>query len=454
MNILERSFKKSKNFSQIMKEGWFTFYVLNSSLKDYPQLRSQKNLTILKNVSRNVQNKLHSLGFNKMSSPVLLGDLSGDKNTHTARGTAGWASKTHIAIDYKYYLNKNYKELFDILYHEWAHRYLFQKSKDIKQNITDLHSNFIQTKFLEAIEHLDENDGLEEYIDKDIISYDKIIKTFSSYFKSFFDPGMGGQPFFIQKMLEQNMDFSEFPSLVGFGVTIFSNLKDQNKTPIYAYHIHNGWIVGNKNDIIKPIREREKIEKKITESEAYSSIENLNSKIKHYYENKDLPTEHDLTPLVWEKIFDRTFKRMGIQDQKFIDKHKHFSEFVVNKMKNFNIDAYSEREIRDPYELFWVDNEYKPKGISLVNNILRKKSKDYLLQLSKNPKDVLKYISSADGEKMRKIIAKITNMNPNTAGIFFGITDYGMSSKDELWVSFLENIEKMPKKYRNQILKI
>lgn len=452
MNLSERSFKKSKNFTLILKQSGFSFYVLNSDLKEYPMLRDQKHLNILKTVAQHVQGKLHSMGFSKMGSPVLIGDLSDDVNQHTSRGTAGWASRTHIAIDYSYYMNKDVQSLVDTLYHEWAHRYLFQKSKEIKQNITRLHSEFIQKKFLEAIKHLDEKGGLEDLVDVNLFRYSGIVNKISSYFDSYFEPSQNGGQFLIQKMLQQNMFFSEFPKLVPHGVTIYSTLKDRNKTEIYAYHGNDGWIIGKKSDIIKPISQRN--ENVISEEDSYKIIENLDGKIKEYFKNKPPRVTEDLKSSVWEDIFLRIFRSLEITDKEFIDKQKHLADYVVEQMNNFNIDAYSQRELSKPYEIFWVSNEYKPSDLSLVSIIRKKKIKEYFLKLAKNPKTVLRYISMADGEKMRKIITDITNMSPESAGIFFGITEYGISSKDELWVNFLENLEKMPPKYRNQILKI
>ena len=446
--IVETPLSKSKNLGKILSTKLFTVYELVGGSDVYDNKKTWWS-SKLKSAIVKVENRVSALIGKTMHVNVIIQKGKGSPNQHFADKRLSYAyakPNSYIGL-YEILMEKNIEEIERVLFHEYMHMVLFNKSKEVKKVLTDILDDMLDKN----IGNVDlPKDKMDKESDRFITEFSDLIENKFQYNFEFRTLKNGGNKIFnLTRFLKEKFtesdnylfekDFKLFDSehviyyngklsmIVGDEWNDGVDVRIRDKFEVwasasnYAILLKNGQVT-----YVLPINDKKLISKVL--GDEIDNIDKItNGKV--YGVKENLLNISDNAKSEFLSSVNQLMNKFKITDKSI---HEKVNEFLSSQIDYFNSDS----EIKDgvPYNYFWMDNKFKPTGFSLG-----KIAATYYLR---SPSVKYSDMDKKDQPDIRDAISKMIGF----------VSPYGLSDVDELWVNFFENLKKLPRNYRNIIL--
>jgi hypothetical protein len=447
----EVKFRDMVKYEHIIDLPMFSIFVDKEVGKDVNLFKVHtKYITKIFNGARN---EIHRLGFPSMHSNVVFKNLLGAYVGYAIRKTKS------MEIDTRYFFGSDEKMVINTIVHEWAHLYMFNRSKDFKKAVMDYYTKIknLSGKKLKMTDFPVELSVEDER---------KIIDMWGMAFRNFVFSILRNYNvslYFFQKLGVTKDTLKLLPH--GFTIWNQKLIKTLNTeyygfekrsgtlnvdTEVYAEKVNDGWIIG-KNDARG--NRTEAIFKDFNAVIEYlgeGALNVINKKLKKLY--KEDYNENNIRRDMAEKLYDEVSKSLTEIVQKYklsvssVDDKKMRQWIMDAVLPNFfsiveDVDKLKELiDTKNPYDMLWVNNPIKEqKKLSIINLIKALMQKTRKVQAKS-----AKILTGDEFSKAREALSKLANW----------VRGYGMSNSDEFWATAIEEFFKLPYSHRKEIIKL
>lgn len=439
--------------------------------KDWPNVPNQDAEEILsiafpEEVEKELKSKLaeskkqiNDIGFPSAHSNILIDEFT------DAAGKASPKGYMMISIDY---IDSNH--LINIVTHEWAHLYMFNRSTQFKNAVNNLYKDILaksKDKFKDP--------SINPF---DIVKPDNLSRTQEDVIIKYWKSIISNIPFILSDLPETKiMLFSKhqftpelyhhLPHLIEFN----GKLKDTTTLSSYNYNTislpkdsqvyitkgSTGWIIGAKQNnrryeiVCKP----NELENFVSGTNTPSILPDIQNTLNKYINNYIKTRTSSQQSIIKDKLHDHmqsSFKQMmssifaykpSTSDTETIKDYtnEYILPRVYDMLNNPEASALTNRD--SIYNYLWVLNPHRPPDASIVKYIERNAYNNIQLQNLKQDLDKPEF-TGPSFEKHRSILQKLSNW----------INSYGMSNNLELWSTAVEYFFKLPNNYKKDIIKL
>lgn len=443
-----------KNFPGQLPKDW-KFNTPSDETND-PYLTKVENY--LKSIFSKAKNQINDIGFKSAHANVVFNEMK-------ELGTASYAGYISLNIHYVDLRVQDNPSFISTIVHEWAHLYMFNKSKDFKNAVDTLYNDIVskaKDKFKDP--------SINPF---DIVKPEQLSRTQENTLLKYWTGIIANIPYDISHLPEtvtrifskHPFDYNHYrnlPHLIQFDGKLKDNtyLADfYNNTiplpkghPVYILKGATGWIIGThqNNKRYEIVCKPTELDNYVTGTNTTSIIPNIQNAISTYIKNN--PIQYEIPNNIHDHM-QSSFKQMMINTFSYIPSKSELQtikdytdEYIIPRVYDMlnDPDMSTTLSNRDKiYDYLWVKNPYKPFDISIVKYIQNDIYKHILIKNIKQDLDK-PHFTGPDFEKHRTVLQKLSNW----------INSYGMSNNLELWSTAIEYFFSLPNNYKKDILKL
>jgi hypothetical protein len=457
-SLNENRFRQRKNQAHIIDLPMFSVFVGENAMESYSQNENEYKEN-LKKACAEARNKIHKLGFPSMHANILIKDLSDKVNQNTEGGVAGFAYRKgkYMEVDKKYVeVSSDY--LVNIIVHEWAHLWMFNNSKQFKRAVYEYYKLLKNYALETSPKQLSKNESgeLQRKIFEDVIPVwkeaIKYITSSNGIFKNEIDD------IIIKKKAIGVKDFEKIPNqftiygLADRDITLEHYSGDKRTMrkgeEISVQKFYDAWLVYHYDQ--RNTRWETRINKNVSLEELgvlQDPATRFEKTLDDYAQRISLPNTKEFKERIYnyvnrafEEITDRLRRKFNTVSR-YEENEQLISQITNYIWKKFSawLKSKSMKKVDDPYQTFWVYNQYKPESFSILelfaNQIIEKKLKNIEMSPS---------IAGKDYDQIRENLKTLVKWTDS----------YGMSNDDELWATGIEQFLDLPYQHRRKIVEL
>ena len=468
----EEKISKYKNMQHLVDVPMFSVYVTNT-VKNDSRLNKLIDVDDIKRKCEAARNEIHRIGFPSMHANIIIDDISVNYSSN--------ANAAGLAIQYKKFMVVDVEHInVNVIVHEWAHLWMFNKPKDFKKSVNSVYDSLmgvsinkiknityddvIKYNVLDTSNLDQKNRNLYKFLLQSPPVYGKILEDWENYFNNIIwtENSSVGLYRLINKPFSKKL-MSALPRGFRFENTLKTDviLTAFNGTYITApigtlvyVEKYNSLIIGvdQNNRRYEKVIEFADVDK-ILGTDTYDKIGMI---LKYNPIGFEKKSKKQLESEILNFLVEEAIHRLEGIVRKFIYNYNKFSferekEVVKNWIQQYVFPVYIKiirntnifDKIKDNkskiYDALWVSNPLKPSDTSFANIIIIIYNKDRLIKHIEN-----KNLTGNELTDVRYIIRELVDW----------INEYGMSNNFELWSTAIELFFKLPAKYRSMIVKL
>jgi hypothetical protein len=413
--LFTEAFKKSIRFKHLYDVPMFSVYINTTKFSNQDQVIKQLSDDKIKTILKESKDQINRIGFPSMHANIVFDDLRNTVNSNTGGLVAGGAHKRnkYMEVDYNAFMS-NSKTATQIIVHEWAHLYMFNKSKGFKRAVKKFYNNLFQKG--KDMWKLDDKTPTTFDHNDDVISPDLTDKLDELILNRI---GIMFQNAYINRvdsLLNDSWieDYGKEYDESDHYDDIESDIRGLLNTCIDEY---------NKATPNNPISKRDYA------SLIKTAIQTMTSKVSN--------------PL-WRKINNSIQKDMQDYENAMLEEPYDLGEYLFkndtkyNKMFKFKNKSYYDK--LDNLDDLGIGQSISSEIFNTLHQLNYRATKDR----SKLDIDFARNLSGIEWNKTRTEIANLVKW----------VDDYGMSNDDEIWATGIEKFLKLEPEYRKEILKL
>lgn len=481
----EAKFKNSSKYHHMFDVPMFSIFIsqefeetdLKAKMKFRKTIENMEYyFNTIKDIFAKARNEIHRLGFPSIHANVVFANLSSNTNKITGKigDVAGYATsgQKFITIDIKYMIDFN--QCVKIIVHEWAHLWMFNKSKAFKNAVLEEYKSLLKTSNFDE-NKIDFDRIIEDKFYKRTVKDPKsiediIIDKFSEIFGELYS-----DDYFKRLMFLNYPSIDSVPPLIKVKVKLKKDLVVYERIREYNSHtikegenVYIEKLYNNKFYIGTEVNNRyyEQSIENYKELIQYVDFSDIINNIKLYLKNsnyikklKNKFKEDILNSLELKLI--SIYENITKKELEFytIDPYEYFSKLANTLLKNYiepmifkkskemrNLARTYMQSRKDIYNILWVYNTYKPEEYSIVKIYKELYKAYYKNKLKKEYHNTIhdekKNFEANDMVYLRTIAQDVSNW----------VSSYGLANENEFWATLIEHFFKLNPKLRRDIL--
>jgi hypothetical protein len=476
VTIEEAAFRKSKNRIHLVDLPMFSIFLDKELLDNNTSKKGPYNMEFFKdiipeisNVFAEARNQIGKLGFLSMHANVVIKDLSSEVNRNTGGGVAGYAHGKNIGPTYGKHIDSGvnymvldlaefvneYRDPVSTVVHEWAHLWMFNKSKAFQKAVKKFYSQVL----VSVADNPDAQAASNMKIDLPRELEYKLLDIWSSAWK---DEVYSLK--YIQYLIAKRVKITEknlniVPNFVQVNVSV-------NRTKYFGDEIGTieagrsvrvikwddvNWVIDVEQDLnfgnTIPLNDIFDFFDKTT---FLQELNNAVQKIPNHYKTEPSEDRNQIERILYNAMIKMyqtiTSDRIDTSEWRYMI-HEWVKDFIYPQLTKGSVKdlrEYMSKDLSRFYSYIWADNPKKPKDLSVIDMMkklyISDEQKKRRMQVQK---EIFKFnLSGSEKASIRDLAAAVSQWP----------SSYGMSNDDEIWATGIELFFKLPMKYRKVIM--